>query len=111
MASEIVKQFTDGNFDSEVLQSKQPVLVDFWAPWCQPCLMLAPTIDALASDFNGKAKIGKLDIDSNRNITMKYNINSIPTILIFKDGQPVKRLAGFRKKEDFINALAEAGVK
>ena len=111
MASQHVKTFTDGNFDSEVLQSKQPVLVDFWAEWCQPCLMLGPTIDALATDFDGKAKVGKLDVDANRTIAGKYGITAIPTVLIFKDGQPVKRMMGLPKKEVFAAALAEAGAK
>lgn len=111
MASENVKQFTDGNFDAEVLQSKQPVLVDFWAEWCMPCRMLTPTIEALATDFNGKAKIGKLDTDANKNIAAKYSITAIPTILIFKDGQPVKRLVGQKKKDELAAALAEAGAK
>lgn len=111
MASDNVRQFTDGNFESEVLQSKQPVLVDFWAEWCMPCRMLTPTIEALATDFTGKAKIGKLDTDANKMIAVKYNITAIPTIIIFKDGQPVKMMRGLKKKEELAAALAEVGAK
>ncbi len=111
MSHENVRQFTDGNFESEVLQSKQPVLVDFWAEWCMPCRMLTPTIEALATDFDGKAKIGKLDTDANKMIAVKYNITAIPTIIIFKDGQPVKMMRGLKKKDELAAALAEAGAK
>jgi len=108
MANANVKEFTDGNFDGEVLKSSQPVLVDFWAEWCMPCRMLGPTIDALADQFNGKAKIGKLDTDANRQVAMKYGITAIPTIIIFKGGQPVKKLVGIAKKEDLAAALDAA---
>ncbi|MDX2117516.1 MAG: thioredoxin [Planctomycetota bacterium] len=108
MANANVKEFTDGNFDGEVLKSSQPVLVDFWAEWCMPCRMLGPTIDALADQFNGKAKIGKLDTDANRQVAMKYGITAIPTIIIFKGGQPVKKMVGIAKKEDLAAALDAA---
>jgi len=110
MANEHVKQFTDANFDAEVLQSKQPVLVDFWAEWCMPCKMLTPTIEALASTYDGKAKVGKVDIDSNKNVAIKYGINAIPTILIFKDGLPVKRFVGMKKQDELATALNEMGA-
>lgn len=110
MANENVRQFTDANFEAEVLQSKEPVLVDFWAEWCMPCRMLTPTIEALANDFNGKAKVGKLDTDANKMVAVKYGITAIPTILIFKGGQPVKRLIGQKKKDELAAALNDAGA-
>jgi thioredoxin 1 len=109
MASEHVKEFTDQNFDNEVLQSDQPVLVDFWAEWCGPCKALAPTIDELASDFEGKAKIGKVDTDSNRDTAVKYGIAAIPTVILFKDGEVKQQFTGLRSKQEYadaINALA-----
>ena len=78
---------TDADFDQTVLQSSEPVLVDFWAPWCGPCKMIAPTLDQLANEYAGKAKIVKIDIDQNRNTAMKYHVRSIPMLLLFKDGQ------------------------
>lgn len=108
MANANVKEFTDGNFDAEVLKSAEPVLVDFWAEWCMPCRMLGPTIDALAEQYNGKAKVGKVDTDANRQVAMKYGITAIPTIIIFKGGQPVKKLVGLAKKEDLAAALEAA---
>src|SRR6476469_10884748 len=82
MASENVVEFTDENFEQEVLKSTQPVLVDFWAEWCMPCRMLAPTIDKLAKDYAGKVKVGKVDTDSNREGAMKYRIDAIPTVIL-----------------------------
>ncbi|MCC6951084.1 MAG: thioredoxin [Phycisphaerales bacterium] len=111
MASENVKQFTDANFEIEVLGSSQPVLVDFWAEWCQPCKMLGPTIDAIADDLSGRAKVGKLDVDSNREVAVKYQITAIPTVIIFAGGQPVKRFTGLRRKDELANALIEAGAR
>ena len=96
MASENVKEFTDTNFESEVLKSDQPVLVDFWAEWCQPCRRLAPIIEKLATDYAGKVKVGKVDTDSNHGVAMKYGISSIPTVMLFKDGQVVQRIIGLR---------------
>lgn len=105
MASANVKTFTDANFKTEVLDSAQPVLVDFWAEWCMPCKMLSPTIDAVADEFAGKAKVGKLDTDSNRNVAVQFGISAIPTIIMFKGGQPVKKWVGLTKKDDLANAL------
>jgi thioredoxin 1 len=107
MASENVKQFTDANFDMEVLGSPTPVLVDFWAEWCTPCKMLAPTIDALAAEMSGKVKVGKVDIDSNRAIAVRYDITAIPTVIIFSGGKPVKKYTGLRRKDELAAALAE----
>src|SRR5438067_12038307 len=105
MASDNVKEFTDQNFDAEVLKSSQPVLVDFWAEWCMPCRMLAPTIDKIARDYNGKVKVGKVDTDSNRDISIKYGISAIPTVILFKNGQVAQKFVGLRQERDFKAAL------
>ncbi len=101
MASQNVKEFTDQNFEQEVLKSAQPVLVDFWAEWCGPCRMLAPTIDKLANDYAGKLKVGKVDTDANREISIKYGISAIPTVLLFKNGQVAQKFVGLRQERDF----------
>ena len=100
MVSEYVKEFTEANFDDEVLNSSQPVVVDLWAEWCMPCLMVAPIIEELAQEYDGKVKFGKLNVDENRNIAIRYSIQAIPTLLIFKDGQLVQKLVGLRSKAD-----------
>ena len=105
MASENVKEFNEANFEQEVLQSDVPVLVDFWADWCMPCRMLAPTIDKLAADYQGKVKVGKVDTDANREIAGKYRISSIPTVILFKGGQPAQTFVGLRHERDFRAAL------
>ena len=105
MASDNVKEFTDQNFEAEVLQSKQPVLVDFWAEWCMPCRMLTPTIEKLARDYAGRVKVGKLDTDANRDVAMKYSISAIPTVILFKDGQVAQKFVGLRQERDFKEAL------
>jgi thioredoxin 1 len=110
MASQNVREFTDANFDSEVLGAKEPVLVDFWAEWCMPCRNLAPIIDAVADDLAGKAKVGKVDVDANRQVAMKYGITAIPTVLVFKGGQVAKKFVGLKKRDELIAALAEAGA-
>ncbi len=84
----------DGNFEAEVLLSSTPVLVDFWAPWCGPCKMIAPSLDEISEEMAGEVKVAKLDIDSNQQIAMKYGVRSIPTMILFKDGQPAATLAG-----------------
>ncbi|HHN77379.1 MAG TPA: thioredoxin [Phycisphaerales bacterium] len=108
MASDKVHEFTDGNFEAEVLKSDKPVLVDFWAEWCMPCRMLAPTIDQVAEEFDGKIKVGKVDTDSNRNVSMKYGISAIPTVIVFKNGEIHKKFVGLTNKDDLANALTEA---
>ncbi|MCG8604966.1 thioredoxin TrxA [bacterium] len=86
--------FTDDNFDTEVLTSEVPVLVDFWAEWCGPCKMIAPSIEELADEYEGKAKVGKLDVDNNQTVAFKYGIRSIPSLLIFKGGEVVEQIVG-----------------
>jgi thioredoxin 1 len=108
MASENVKEFTDQNFEQEVLKSSQPVLVDFWAEWCMPCRMLAPTIEKIAKDYVGKVKVGKIDTDANRDVSIKYNISAIPTVILFKDGQVAQKFVGLRQEKDFKEALDKA---
>ncbi len=108
MASENVVQFTDTNFDTEVLQSQTPVLVDFWAEWCGPCRMIAPVIDALAEEYKGKVKVGKVDTDANRATAMRFGIQSIPTLMIFKGGQLVQRLVGGHPRATLKGALDTA---
>ena len=107
MASEDVLEFTDTNFDADVIKSDVPVLVDFWAEWCQPCHMLTPTIDELAADYKGKVKVGKVDTDANRDVSIKYGISAIPTIILFSGGQIVKKFVGLTSKEQFESALNE----
>jgi len=94
MASEFVKEATDGNFQQEVLQSTSPVLVDFWAEWCGPCRALAPTIEALAKDYQGKVKVFKMNVDENQNIPAQFGIRSIPTVMLFKGGQKFDQVIG-----------------
>jgi thioredoxin 1 len=105
MASENVVEFTDQNFEEEVLKSSTPVLVDFWAEWCMPCRMLAPTIEKIAKDYVGKVKVGKLDTDANRDVAAKYSISAIPTVILFKDGQVTQKFVGLRQEKDFKAAL------
>ena len=108
MASANVREFTDANFETEVLNSEVPVLVDFWAEWCMPCRMLAPTIDKLADSYAGKVKVGKLDTDSNREVAMKYGISAIPTVILFKDGEVAQKFVGLKQEREFKEALDTA---
>ena len=101
MAGDAVLELTDDNFETEVVNSDKPVLVDFWAEWCMPCRMLAPTIDELAQEYQGKVKVGKLDTDANRDVSMKFNISAIPTVILFKGGQVVHKFVGVTPKQDF----------
>ena len=105
MAGQNVVEFTDQNFEVEVIKSAQPVLVDFWAEWCMPCKMLAPTIEKIANDYVGKVKVGKVDTDSNREISIKYGISAIPTVILFKNGVVAQKFVGLRQERDFKAAL------
>ena len=105
MAGNIV-QLNDSNFQQEVIQSPIPVLVDFWAPWCGPCRMLAPTIEELSKDYDGKVKVCKLNTDEAPDIASGLDISSIPTVLIFKDGKVVDRLVGLNPKKKFQDMLS-----
>ncbi len=98
----------DGTFDQKVLRSDKPVLVDFWATWCRPCLMVAPVIDELSEEYDGKITFLKLDVDHNPQTASKYNVMSIPTIMVFKKGQPVTHYIGFRPKAELKKGLEEA---
>jgi thioredoxin 1 len=98
MASEHLQTFTDGNFESDVLKAARPVLVDFWAEWCGPCRAMEPSISALAGDFAGRVSIGKLNVDDNPDVTMRYMVRGIPTVMLFKGGQIVDQVVGLVDK-------------
>ena len=100
-----VLEFTDSNFKTEVLESQEPVLVDFWAPWCGPCKMLTPVIEELAGDFQGKVRIGKLNTDDNPQVASSYGISAIPTVLLFKGGSIVDRFVGVTPKPKMSASL------
>jgi len=96
---------TDANFEDEVIQSELPVLVDFWAEWCGPCKMIAPVLDEIASDLDGKLTIGKLDVDENQSTAMAFGLMSIPTLMLFKDGQQVETIVGFQQKAQLLGRI------
>lgn len=98
--------FTDQNFSEEVLKSDRPVLVDFWAPWCGPCKMMAPVIEELAKETEGKIKVGKLNVDENPQTAEKYGVLSIPTLILFKKGEVAKTITGFTAKEEVLKEIA-----
>jgi len=98
----------NADFQSQVLESDVPVLVDFWAPWCGPCKMLTPIIEELARDYDGRAKIVKINVDDNQQLAMQFSIRSIPTVMVFKDGEPASSLVGMQPKDAFAKALDAA---
>jgi thioredoxin 1 len=100
MAAQNIVTLTDGNFSQEVLSSATPVVVDFWAEWCGPCKMIAPVLDELAGEYDGKVKIGKVNIDDHQQLAINYGINSIPTLLFFKGGKVVEQIVGMKSKRD-----------
>ena len=108
MASDKVMHLTADNFEEEVENSSLPVLVDFWAVWCGPCKMIAPIIDQLADEFDGKVKIAKLNVDENRELAMRFKVMSIPTLMLFKNGEVVNQLVGARPKAELVKLLENA---
>jgi thioredoxin 1 len=105
MAGNGIVEVTDANFDADVLKSDKPVLVDFWATWCGPCRAIAPIVEELAKDYQGKIKIGKMDVDANSSTPMRYKVTGIPTLLVFKGGQVVEQIVGYKPKEAIAQAL------
>ena len=110
MSNENVVEFTDDNFKAEAIESDVPVLVDFWAEWCQPCKIIAPTIEQLAQDYAGRVKVGKVDTDSNREVSIEYGISSIPTVILLKGGEVIHKFVGVTAKDDFVAELEKAVV-
>ena len=98
-------EFTDQNFEAEVLKSDKVVLVDMWAPWCMPCQMLGPVIEEIATEMGDKVKIGKMNVDENQETAYKYNVMSIPTVLVLKGGQVVETFIGVQPKQSYVDAL------
>lgn len=105
MSEQYVVILDEENFQKEVLESKIPVMIDFWAEWCGPCQLVIPIVNELAQEFEGVVKIAKLNVDENRSIAMNYRVMSIPTILFFKDGEEVRREVGAKSKDDYIQLL------
>jgi thioredoxin 1 len=106
MAGNHTLEFSDQNFEQDVLNSPQPVLVDFWATWCAPCRMMSPTVDVIAAEYAGRAKVGKLNVDENMTVAGRFGIRSIPTLLLFKDGQIKEQVVGTTAK-DALNRLLD----
>lgn len=102
MANQFTTEITDANFENEVLKSKKPVLIDFWADWCGPCRMVAPHVDAIATEYNGVLKVGKMDVDDNPAVPGRYGIVGIPTLMLFKGGAVVARITGVQPKDRIV---------
>ena len=105
MAGADTLEFSDANFDETVLQSDIPVLVDFWAEWCAPCRAIAPVIDQLATEYNGKVKVGKVDTDANREVSIRFAVSAIPTAILFRGGEIIEKFVGLRSKKDLQTLL------
>jgi thioredoxin 1 len=105
MAGPDTLTFTEENFESEVTNASEPVLVDFWAEWCGPCQMVGPVIDELASEYKGKAKVGKVDVDNASALASQFGVQNIPTVILFENGQPVERVVGAKRKSDYAQLL------
>lgn len=101
-------KITDDTFEKEVLESPDPVLVDFWAEWCMPCQMVGPVVDELAHEYEGKVKVGKMNVDENVDVPSSFGIMSIPTLIVFKDGKPFKTMVGVQGKDTLKKSLDEA---
>lgn len=102
-----ILELNEGNFEAEVLRSPQPVLVDFWAPWCGPCQMMGPILEEVAGEWEGKVKVGKVNVDECMQLARDHQIQSIPTMILFQDGKPVKRIVGARPKKAFVEEFKE----
>ncbi len=107
MASGNINEFSDENFENEVLNSETPVLVDFWAPWCGPCRIIAPVVEELSETYEGKLKVGKLNVDDNQKTSMKFGIRSIPTLLVFKDGEVAEQIIGAVPKTEIERVVTK----
>ena len=106
MASANVKEFTTANWEEEVVKSDKPVLVDFWAPWCGPCRQLGPAIDRIATQFEGRVKVGKVNVDDNQELAVKYGVTSIPRVFVFKGGdQPLQQIVGLTPESELVKIL------
>ena len=108
MASADTVELNDSTFESEVIKSETPVLVDFWAPWCGPCRMISPVVEEIATSYTGRLKVGKVNVDDNQEITMKYGIRSIPTLILFKNGKAVEQIIGAVPKSEIERIIKKA---
>jgi thioredoxin 1 len=110
MASPLIVNLTRDNFEAEVLKSATPMLVDFWAEWCGPCKMIGPVLDELAGEYQGKVKIGKVNVDENQELAAQFKVNAIPTLLVFKGGQVAEQMVGAKSKRDLKASLDRAAA-